>query len=107
MTATRAVFLFDMIHPFALTTQRVAGFALGVSTCSLLGCVRREGVTALARYGRLAAGAIAMALAVAFPETTKADQAAFVLRCCGRCDGQCHAPAAWNARLKPRLGIYR
>src|SRR5216117_3244424 len=33
MTATRAVFLFDMIHPFALATQRVAGFALGLSTC--------------------------------------------------------------------------
>src|SRR5205814_10669886 len=33
MTATRAVFLFDMIQPFALATQRVAGFALGLSTC--------------------------------------------------------------------------
>src|SRR2546428_13482170 len=33
MTATRAVFLFDMLHPFALATQRVAGFALGLSTC--------------------------------------------------------------------------
>jgi len=32
MTATRAVFLFDMIQPFALATQRVAGFALGLST---------------------------------------------------------------------------
>src|SRR2546423_4790964 len=32
MTATRAVFLFDMVHPFALATQRVAGFALGLST---------------------------------------------------------------------------
>src|SRR2546423_7353326 len=32
MTATRAVFLFDMIHPFALATQRVAAFALGLST---------------------------------------------------------------------------
>src|SRR6266550_4500643 len=28
MTATRAVFLFDMVHPFALATQRVAAFAL-------------------------------------------------------------------------------
>ncbi len=40
MTATRAVFLFDMIHPFALTTQRVAGFALGLSTCCRAGSER-------------------------------------------------------------------
>jgi len=33
MTATRAVFAFDMLHPFALAAQRVAGFALGVATC--------------------------------------------------------------------------
>jgi len=33
MTATRAVFVFDMIHPFALATQRVPVFALGLSTC--------------------------------------------------------------------------
>ena len=80
MTATRAVFLFDMIHPFALTTQRVAGFALGVSTCLFAWGVYDGKV--LPRWlgtGGLAAGAIAMALAVAFPETTKADQAAFVL----------------------------
>src|SRR6267143_1920539 len=80
MTTTRAVFLFDMIHPFALTTQRVAGFALGLSTC-LFAWGLSEGKV-LPRWlgtGGLAAGAIAMALAVAFPETTKADQAAFVL----------------------------
>src|SRR6266446_1531281 len=80
MTATRAVFLFDMIHPFALTTQRVAGFALGLSTCLLAWGVSDGKV--LPRWlgtGGLAAGAIAMALALAFREDTKADQAAFVL----------------------------
>src|SRR5213083_3522480 len=80
MTATRAVFLFDMIHPFALATQRVAGFALGLSTC-LFGWGVSEGKVLPRWLGTtgLAAGAVAMALAVAFPETTKADQAAFVL----------------------------
>ena len=32
LTATRAVFLYDMVRPFALVAQRVAGFALGVAT---------------------------------------------------------------------------
>src|SRR5205809_711381 len=80
MTATRAVFLFDMIHPFALATQRVAGFALGLSTC-LYGWGVLDGKV-LPRWlatGGLAAGAVAMALALVFREDTKADQAAFVL----------------------------
>ena len=80
MTATRAVFLFDMIHPFALATQRVAGFALGLSTC-LFGWGVLDG-KALPRWlgtGGVAAGAVAMALALVFREDTKADQAAFVL----------------------------
>jgi hypothetical protein len=80
MTATRAVFVFDMMHPFALATQRVAGFALGLSTC-LFGWGVSDGKV-LPRWlgtGGLAAGAIAMVIALAFPETTKADQAAFVL----------------------------
>src|SRR3989454_10883677 len=80
MTATRAVFLFDMLQPFALATQRVAGFALGLSTC-LFGWGVSDGKV-LPRWlgtGGLAAGAVAMALALAFREDTKADQAAFVL----------------------------
>src|SRR3989441_3099230 len=80
MTATRAVFLFDMLQPFALATQRVAGFALGLSTC-LFGWGVSDG-TVLPRWlgtGGLAAGVVAMALALAFREDTKADQAAFVL----------------------------
>src|SRR5437773_2324998 len=80
MTATRAVFLFDMIQPFALATQRVAGFALGLSTC--LFCWGVFDGKVLPRWlatGGLAAGAVAMALALVFREDTKADQAAFVL----------------------------
>src|SRR2546423_2387678 len=80
MTATRAVFLFDMIHPFALATQRVGGLALGLSTC-LFGWGVSDGKV-LPRWlatGGLAAGAVAMALALVFREDTKADQAAFVL----------------------------
>src|SRR5205814_8311330 len=64
MTATRAVFLFDMVHPFALATQRAAGFALGLSTCLF-----RWGVAdgkVFPRWlgtGGQAAGVVAMALA--------------------------------------------
>src|SRR5881409_4527548 len=80
MTATRAVFLFDMIHPFALATQRVAGFALGLTTC-LFGWGVLDGKTLPRWLGTsgLAAGAVAMGLALFFREDTKADQAAFVL----------------------------
>jgi hypothetical protein len=80
MTATRAVFVFDMIHPFALATQRVAGFALGLSTC-LFGWGVSAGKV-LPRWlgtGGLAAGAVGVVLALVFREDTKADQAAFVL----------------------------
>ena len=80
MTATRAVFLFDMLHPFGLAAQRVAGFALGLSTYLLgWGVVNGKVLPRGLGVGGVAAGAVAMALAVAFPETTKADQAAFVL----------------------------
>src|SRR5437660_2843334 len=80
MTATRAVFLFDMIHPFALATQRVAAFALGLST-GLFGWGVSQGKVLPRWLGTsgLAAGAVAMGLALVFREDTKADQAAFVL----------------------------
>jgi hypothetical protein len=80
MTATRAVFLFDMIHPFALATQRVAGFALGLATL-LFGWGVSDG-RVLPRWlgtGGVAAGVVGIGLALAFREDTKADQAAFVL----------------------------
>ena len=80
MTAMRAVFLFDMIHPFALATQRVAGLALGLATCLFSWGVSDGRV--LPRWlgtGGVAAGVVGIALALFFREDTKADQAAFVL----------------------------
>src|SRR6266699_1021591 len=73
-------FLFDMIHPFALATQRVGGFALGLSTC-LFGWGVSDGKVLPRWLGTsgVAAGAVAMALGLVFREDTKADQAAFVL----------------------------
>src|SRR5213076_2406287 len=80
MTSTRAVFLFDMIHPFALATQRVAGFALGLSTCLFgWGVVDGKALPHWVGTSGMGAGAVAMAFALGFPENTKADQAAFVL----------------------------
>jgi hypothetical protein len=80
MTATRAVFLFDMIHPFALASQRLAGFALGVTTCLFgWGLLDGERWPRWLGTSALAAGAVAIALALVFREDTKADQATFVL----------------------------
>ncbi len=80
MTATRAVFLFDMLHPFALATQRAAGFALGLSTCLFAwGVFDGKVLPRWLATGGVAAGTVAMAIALVFREDTKADQAAFVL----------------------------
>jgi hypothetical protein len=80
LTATHAVFLYDMVHPFALAAQRTAGFALGIATY-LFGWAVLRGKT-LPRWlgtGAIAGGVVAMALAFWFREDTKADEAAFVL----------------------------
>lgn len=76
--ATRAVFLFDMVHPFALTAQRAGAFALGLATCCF-GWGGWEGRreprwTALLA---LAGGAAGAALALAAPATSLLDQAAY------------------------------
>src|SRR3989454_375759 len=42
LTATHAVFLYDMLHPFALAAQRTAGFALGIATYLFGWAVRSE-----------------------------------------------------------------
>ncbi len=80
MTATRAVFVYDMLRPFALATQRVAGFSLALAT-ALFGWGVLSGKVLRGWVGRagIAAGAVGIALAVLFREDTKADQAAFVL----------------------------
>ncbi len=80
LSATRAVFLYDMLHPFGLAAQRLGAFALGISTYLFGWAVIRGHV--LARwlgFCGIAAGVVALALALAFPETSKADQAAFAL----------------------------
>src|SRR5690242_10932186 len=80
MTATRAVFVFDMLRPFALDAQRVAGFALGLATL-LFGWGMLDGKV-LPRWlgaAAVAAGGVGVVLALVFREDTKADQAAFVL----------------------------
>jgi hypothetical protein len=80
MTATRVVFLYDMVHPFALAAQRLAGFALGVSTYLFgWGIVRGRVLSQWLGWFGVAGGLVAVALAVAFGEATKADEAAFVL----------------------------
>jgi len=80
MTATRAVFVFDMLRPFALAAQRVAGLALGLATV-LFGWGMLDGKV-LPRWlgaAAVAAGGVGIVLALVFREDTKADQAAFVL----------------------------
>ena len=80
MTATRAVFVYDMVRPFALTAQRLGGFALGVSTLLFgWGAVRGKVVPPWLAWAGVGSGLVGIALAVAFGEATKADQAAFVL----------------------------
>lgn len=80
MTATHAVFLYDMLRPFGLAAQRIAGFTLGIST-GVLGwsTVRGRVLPAWLAWSGVGAGAIGVLLAAAFGEATKADQAAFVL----------------------------
>jgi hypothetical protein len=80
MTGTRAIFLYDMIHPFALAAQRFAGFTLGISTYLFgWGVVQGRVLPRWLGWSGVASGLIAIALAVACDERTKADQAAFVL----------------------------
>lgn len=78
MTATNAVFVYDMVHPFALAAQRIGGFALGISTY-LLGwsALRARVGPRWLGWSGMASGLIAIALAVLFGEATKADLAAF------------------------------
>jgi hypothetical protein len=80
MTATRAVFVFDMLRPFALVAQRAAGFALGIAT-ALFGWGVLEGRVLPRWLGAAGAvsGALGIALTLVFREDTRADQAAFVL----------------------------
>ncbi|MGH7547710.1 MAG: hypothetical protein ACREMM_06020 [Gemmatimonadales bacterium] len=80
LAATHAVFVYDMLHPFALAAQRAAAFALGLSTYLFgWGLINGNVLPRWLGRGAIAAGIVGMALALVFPEDTKADQAAFVL----------------------------
>jgi hypothetical protein len=80
MTATHAVFLYDMLRPFGLASQRIAGFTLGISTGLLgWGAVRGRVLPRWLAWSGVGAGTVSALLAAAFGEATKADQAAFVL----------------------------
>jgi hypothetical protein len=88
LAATQAVFLFDMVRPFALAAQRAGAFSLGLAT-SLFGWGlwrgRREGEgegegEALPRWTTvlaIAGGSAGAALALATPASSTLDQAAF------------------------------
>jgi len=78
LAATRAVFLYDMLRPFALTAQRTGGFALGCATC-LFGWGWWNGKVGPRWLGALAlaGGAAGAALALAAPAESRLDQAAF------------------------------
>src|SRR2546428_13305177 len=73
LTATHAVFLYDMLHPFALAAQRTAGFALGISTC-LFGSavVNGQVLPLLLRAGAVAAGGGGIGLGRGLPGDTHA-----------------------------------
>jgi uncharacterized protein DUF4386 len=78
MTAADATFIYDMIRPFALTAQRIAAFALGVSTYLFgWGVLRSRLEPRWLGWSGVASGLVAIALAMLFGEATKADQAAF------------------------------
>ena len=80
LTATRAVFLYDMTHPFALAAQRLAAFALGISTYLFgWGVVQARALPRWLGWAGVASGLVAVALALGFGEATKADEAAFAL----------------------------
>src|SRR6059058_5307845 len=80
LAATDAVFLYDMLRPFALTAQRAAAFALGIATYLFgRGVLNGKVLPRWLGAARVAAGLVGMALALAFGEDTKADQAAYVL----------------------------
>ncbi len=78
--AMHAVFLYDMLRPFALAAQRAAAFALGIATYLFgRGVLNGKVLPRWLGAAGVAAGLVGMALALAFGEDTKADQAAYVL----------------------------
>lgn len=78
--AAGAIFLYDTIRPFGLAAQRAAGFALGLATYLFgRGVLSAKVLPRWLGTGGVAAGLMAIALALVFRDDTVADEAAFVL----------------------------
>jgi len=71
LTATRAVFLYDMLHPFGLAAERLATFSLGL-VMGLFGAAVWRGKTWPRWQAGFAwlAGAIAVGIAIVSSEAT-------------------------------------
>ena len=71
LTATHAVFLYDMLHPFGLAAERIATFALGLAFY-LFGWATWNG-RILPRWlsrGAFGAGLVCLVIPLAVPETS-------------------------------------
>jgi len=80
LTATQAVFVFDMLHPFGLVVQRFGAFVVGLSTCALGWTVVNGGVFPrwLGWVG-VAAGALGAVAALGWNENARQVLAGVVL----------------------------
>src|SRR5207249_8458101 len=78
LAATHAVFLYDMLHPFALAAQRTAAFALGISTF-LFGWAVINGKVLPRRLGAaaVASGLVASGVAPGVPGRGQGRRAGF------------------------------
>lgn len=71
LTATHAVFLFDMLHPFGLAAARIGAFAIGIATYAFGWAVRNGGVYPkwLGYFG-IGAGLAGIMAALVFSESS-------------------------------------
>ena len=71
LTSTRAVFLYDMVHPFGLAAMRVGAFAIGVATYAFGWAVRNGGVyPRWLGHAGIGAGLAGMGAALLFGESS-------------------------------------
>ena len=71
LTATRAVFLYDMLHPFGLAAERLATFALGLAFTAFGVALWQGRVwSRWVAWGALAGGIACVLIALVVPETS-------------------------------------
>lgn len=71
LTATRAVFLYDMLHPFGLAAERLATFTLGVAFTAFGVALWQGRVwSRWMAWGALAGGIASVVIALVVPETS-------------------------------------